>query len=455
MGKILLNGVEYSSTANNGVTGIKGNNENEYRTGDVNLTSENIGAVNKTGDTMTGDLVVPIQRASANMSVPCAGRIDSTTLIPQGLSEFKTFLGSIVDESSTFWNIISIRHGNGWNDGRYFGMYMRSLLLGEGSHGGSLLWNKQMGSNKGWLGERVLLDSVNYKDFCLPLSGGTMNNDANVTFKSGNYIVNIRPAEAILSNGNKQIYIMQGNEINRPSIKLIDVDSTYERDESVEINSGFIKITDNNSGEKLQINADSIKTKTTFTINTKDVNNHSLIINGSTKSIYSGIAISDEKYNLGTSNRKWNDIYAQNGVIQTSDRTTKTDINNLETQKAQAFINGLNPVSYKMIDGTSGRTHYGFIAQDVEELMNALHMDSKDFAGFIKSPKKVIKYEDENGIKLENPVEEVLEGEYNYSLRYDEFIAPLIKVVQEQQKEIENQQQQITQLKNALENANL
>ena len=49
----------------------------------------------------------------------------------------------------------------------------------------------------------------------------------------------------------------------------------------------------------------------------------------------------------------------------------------------------------------------------------------------------------------------MLEGEYNYSLRYDEFIAPLIKVVQEQQKEIENQQQQITQLKNALENANL
>ncbi len=146
---------------------------------------------------------------------------------------------------------------------------------------------------------------------------------------------------------------------------------------------------------------------------------------------------------LGKSNSKWRNIYATNGTIQTSDRTRKTDINNLETQKAQAFINGLNPVSYKMVDGTSGRTHYGLIAQDIEKLMNTLNMDSSDFAGFIKSPKKITKYEDENGKKLKKPIEEVIEGEYDYSLRYDEFIAPLIKVVQEQQKEIEKLKEMI------------
>lgn len=152
---------------------------------------------------------------------------------------------------------------------------------------------------------------------------------------------------------------------------------------------------------------------------------------------------------LGSSNisYRWRNIYATNGTIQTSDRTKKTNINSLEAQKVQAFIHGLNPVSYKMIDGTSGRTHYGLIAQDVEELMNALNMDSSDFAGFIKSPKKTIKYEDENGTKLENPIEEVIENEYDYALRYDEFIAPLIKVVQEQQKTIENQQKEIEELK--------
>lgn len=38
------------------VTGIKGNAETRYRTGNVNLTPANIGAVSKAGDTMTGHL---------------------------------------------------------------------------------------------------------------------------------------------------------------------------------------------------------------------------------------------------------------------------------------------------------------------------------------------------------------------------------------------------------------
>lgn len=39
------------------VTGIKGNSESSYRTGQVNLTAENVGAVALTGDTMTGNLL--------------------------------------------------------------------------------------------------------------------------------------------------------------------------------------------------------------------------------------------------------------------------------------------------------------------------------------------------------------------------------------------------------------
>lgn len=37
---------------------VKGNAESSYRTGDVNLTPANIGAVNKSGDTMTGNLEI-------------------------------------------------------------------------------------------------------------------------------------------------------------------------------------------------------------------------------------------------------------------------------------------------------------------------------------------------------------------------------------------------------------
>jgi len=38
------------------VTGVKGNNESAYRIGNVNLTADNVRAVDKTGDTMTGPL---------------------------------------------------------------------------------------------------------------------------------------------------------------------------------------------------------------------------------------------------------------------------------------------------------------------------------------------------------------------------------------------------------------
>ena len=41
----------------NSITGVKGNAEGSYRTGNVNLTTANIGAVALAGDTMTGDLL--------------------------------------------------------------------------------------------------------------------------------------------------------------------------------------------------------------------------------------------------------------------------------------------------------------------------------------------------------------------------------------------------------------
>lgn len=48
----------YWGTPSGAVTGVKGNAESTYRTGNVNLTPANIGAVDKTGDTMTGNLTV-------------------------------------------------------------------------------------------------------------------------------------------------------------------------------------------------------------------------------------------------------------------------------------------------------------------------------------------------------------------------------------------------------------
>ena len=61
MGKIMFNGVNYSApnTSANGVTGVKGSTESSYRTGNVNLTPENIGAAKSS---IYGDTVVSMGR---------------------------------------------------------------------------------------------------------------------------------------------------------------------------------------------------------------------------------------------------------------------------------------------------------------------------------------------------------------------------------------------------------
>lgn len=148
----------------------------------------------------------------------------------------------------------------------------------------------------------------------------------------------------------------------------------------------------------------------------------------------------NNKLSLGNSSYKWTALYAASSTIVTSDRNAKKNIVPLADDLTQNFVMGLKPVSFKFIDNTSDRTHYGLISQDVEELMNNLGMSSLDFAGFIRSP-KVITEEvvtiDERGREHKEKVEKTAEGEYVYSLRYEEFISPLIKMVQLQQQKID------------------
>lgn len=163
---------------------------------------------------------------------------------------------------------------------------------------------------------------------------------------------------------------------------------------------------------------------------------------------------------LGIANQKWRAVFAQNGTIQTSDRNAKHDISGLDPEKITAFIMGLKPSSYVFNDADSGRTHWGLISQDIEELFPQLGMTSMDFAGFIKSPKTEDYYEDvsetvtneetgeEKTVTRKELKTRTVEGEYIYSLRYDEFIAPLICMVQKQQKQIENLERRLSALEN-------
>jgi hypothetical protein len=158
--------------------------------------------------------------------------------------------------------------------------------------------------------------------------------------------------------------------------------------------------------------------------------------------------------NLGNSAHRWATIYAASGSINTSDRNQKNTINTLNDKTTKDFIMGLKPMSYKLNYGTSGRTHWGMIAQDVEELLEEIGISSTDFAGFIKSPKtreymeeKEVEEDDGTGTLVKTikkiPHEDVIPNEYEYGLRYDEFISPIIRFIQLQEERIEALEQQL------------
>lgn len=123
----------------------------------------------------------------------------------------------------------------------------------------------------------------------------------------------------------------------------------------------------------------------------------------------------DSYYDLGTGSFYWDTIYANTSQATTSDRNKKNTIT-YNMAPYEALFDALRPTPYKLNNGTSGRTHLGLISQDVEEALTACGLTDMDFAGFIKSP------------AVDETKQET--GEYNYALRYGEFIAMLIHEVQ-------------------------
>jgi len=145
------------------------------------------------------------------------------------------------------------------------------------------------------------------------------------------------------------------------------------------------------------------------------------------------IAITDNTYTMGASGNRWSAIWSANGTIQTSDEREKKDITN--TDLGLDFVSKLRPVCYKWKVGQNivtrepdgldengneqfkivktpregTRIHYGLIAQEVKQVLG-----DKDFGGYI--------HDEDTDIK---------------GLRYDQFIAPLIKSIQELKAELE------------------
>jgi hypothetical protein len=150
----------------------------------------------------------------------------------------------------------------------------------------------------------------------------------------------------------------------------------------------------------------------------------------------------DNSIDLGSGAYRYDDVFATNGTIQTSDSRLKQEV---ETSVLGInFVKALRPVSYKWIEGkkvpivdsvdengdnvyrsdddnnwvyesrAGARKHWGFIAQEVKQAVDDAGVD---FAGWTLADKD--------------------DPDSTQSLRYEEFIAPLTKALQEAIAEIE------------------
>ena len=118
-------------------------------------------------------------------------------------------------------------------------------------------------------------------------------------------------------------------------------------------------------------------------------------------------ARADNVYDLGASNARWDDVYATNGTIQTSDRNEKQDIDVLsdaETRVAQACKGLLR--KFRWIDsvaekGDDARIHFGIIAQDLQDAFAAEGLDAGRYAMFISSTwwEATETYTDDDGVE--------------------------------------------------------
>ena len=158
-------------------------------------------------------------------------------------------------------------------------------------------------------------------------------------------------------------------------------------------------------------------------------------IAGTTKAYVNATSVgpnTDNNISLGLSGNKWTTVYAVTGTINTSDSREKTNIQT--TSLGLDFINKLNPVSYKWIIGNNDvddsgniisrqgqRTFHGFIAQEVKQTLDDMNID--DFAGWTLS--------------------DVNDPNSSQGLRYTEFVAPLVKSIQELSTTIDILQQQV------------
>lgn len=133
-------------------------------------------------------------------------------------------------------------------------------------------------------------------------------------------------------------------------------------------------------------------------------------------------------WNLGDKKAWWRDAYIREHPTEGSDVNLKNNIVGLHNQIIlNDFFDLLQPVSYQWIDGTSGRTHFGLIAQDVKQALLEAGLTTQDVAAYCEWKKE--------------------DGSIGCGLRYGEFIALCIDQIQKLKKEVSSLKEELKEIK--------
>ena len=82
---------------------------------------------------------------------------------------------------------------------------------------------------------------------------------------------------------------------------------------------------------------------------------------------------------LGSDSKVWASLHIKSAEQYSSDRNLKNSIEPVASE-LDVMYDAIKPVSYKFNDGTSDRRHFGFIAQDLQQSLKDLNIDTKEFA---------------------------------------------------------------------------
>lgn len=404
---------KWTETSSSSVTGIKGANEDSFRRGNVALTAENVGAVPTGGDTAENTTAFTAAPARENLK---SGESHATLFgkIVKWFSDLKevAFTGKI-PWSDVTGKPSTYAPASHTHDNQYYKKEESDVLLTKLMQS---LIKRDEDVKVELIGGYTTADSglnnritavVNELKKYLPLSGGTLTGSLDIA--SGKYI--------------------HGTHTNGTILDILGLNKNNNCHVGNNATPTFL----HGAGYQLDISGAFI---------CPNVSN---------------------QMSCGTKNKLWTTVFSKTGAINTSDRTKKHNIIDLTEAYEQLFLK-LKPKSFIFNDGD--RVHIGAISQDVEDAMQELGIEPRQFAGFCKDIRyEYTEYNEEDGTPVESSKVPCKDEDgniiYDYALRYQEFIFLTVHMVQklwnrveilekqnaEMRDQIKSMQQDIAELK--------